>query len=244
MDGKLHLAPIVNPKRILDIGTGTGIWAIEMGDQYPESKIEGTDLSPIQPTAVPDNVQFLIDDAEQEDWAVPLDYYDFIHTRMMLGSFDNFRSIIGRSFKYLKPGGWMESQDLYIIPQCDDNSMPDDWAFKEWTAYMDDAAMDADRPLRTANKLKRWYTEAGFVDVHEKVYRLPINGWPRDPKLKQIGIWWEQSHIWGLQGFSLAHFTRVLGWSKDELEVWQYPLSEFTWAHSIYRYISLMSESL
>jgi hypothetical protein len=33
LDGKLHLAPIgKNPHRILDLGTGTGIWAIEMGE--------------------------------------------------------------------------------------------------------------------------------------------------------------------------------------------------------------------
>jgi methylase of polypeptide subunit release factors len=30
---KLHLAPIgKNPHRILDLGTGTGIWAIDMGE--------------------------------------------------------------------------------------------------------------------------------------------------------------------------------------------------------------------
>ena len=30
--GKLNLAPIPpNPQRILDIGTGTGIWAMQMG---------------------------------------------------------------------------------------------------------------------------------------------------------------------------------------------------------------------
>lgn len=49
-DNHLHLAPLVNPGRVLDIGTGTGIWAIQMGDQYPESTIIGTDLSPIQPS--------------------------------------------------------------------------------------------------------------------------------------------------------------------------------------------------
>ncbi|KAL8766184.1 MAG: hypothetical protein Q9209_006949 [Squamulea sp. 1 TL-2023] len=36
--GNLHLAPLNNPKRILDIGTGTGIWAIEMAEQYPHSQ--------------------------------------------------------------------------------------------------------------------------------------------------------------------------------------------------------------
>ena len=48
-NGHLHLAPLTNPRRILDIGTGTGIWAMEMADLYPDSLIIGTDLSPVQP---------------------------------------------------------------------------------------------------------------------------------------------------------------------------------------------------
>lgn len=33
LGGRLHLAPIKrNPERILDIGTGTGLWAIDMGE--------------------------------------------------------------------------------------------------------------------------------------------------------------------------------------------------------------------
>lgn len=28
LEGKLHLAPLVNPHKILDVGTGTGIWAM------------------------------------------------------------------------------------------------------------------------------------------------------------------------------------------------------------------------
>ena len=31
--GKIHLSPLKNPGRVLDIGTGTGIWAIEFGRQ-------------------------------------------------------------------------------------------------------------------------------------------------------------------------------------------------------------------
>ena len=35
LGGKLNLAPVPrNPDRILDIGTGTGIWAMEMGKTF------------------------------------------------------------------------------------------------------------------------------------------------------------------------------------------------------------------
>ena len=50
LNGELHLAPLENPRRILDIGTGTGLWAIEMADRFPNATVIGTDLSPVQPT--------------------------------------------------------------------------------------------------------------------------------------------------------------------------------------------------
>ena len=47
---KLHLAPIPGDvQNVLDIGTGTGIWAIDFADEYPSARVVGTDLSPIQP---------------------------------------------------------------------------------------------------------------------------------------------------------------------------------------------------
>ncbi|KAF4630891.1 hypothetical protein G7Y89_g7243 [Cudoniella acicularis] len=209
LHGALHLAPLSDPITILDIGTGTGAWAIQMGDLYPNATIEATDLSPIQPTNVPDNVQFIIDDAAEEDWAVPENHYDYIHTRVMMGCFEDFREIIRRGFKYTKPGGWMESLECMHPPYCDDGTMPDDWPFKEWTKTMDEAAMNAGRPLRIATRLKKWYTEVGFEDVHERVIKIPINRWPRDPHLKQLGTYWAENLLAGLQGFTLALFSRI-----------------------------------
>jgi tRNA G46 methylase TrmB len=67
LDGKLFLCPLVDdPKEILDLGTGTGIWCIEMADTYPDCQVIGTDLSPIQPQWVPPNLKFEIDDFERE----------------------------------------------------------------------------------------------------------------------------------------------------------------------------------
>ena len=48
---KLYLAPIGNnPGKVLDVGTGTGIWAIEFGDVHSSAEIIGTDLSATQPS--------------------------------------------------------------------------------------------------------------------------------------------------------------------------------------------------
>lgn len=79
---KLYFAPISedNLQNALDIGTGTGIWAIEFGDLFPSANVLGIDLSPIQPDWVPANVHFVVDDAES-DWIYPPDHFDYIHTR-------------------------------------------------------------------------------------------------------------------------------------------------------------------
>ncbi|KAG9680604.1 S-adenosyl-L-methionine-dependent methyltransferase, partial [Aureobasidium melanogenum] len=62
---RLHLAPLEKPRHALDIGTGTGIWAMDFADQYPECQVIGIDLSPSQPTFVPPNLKYIIDDAEE-----------------------------------------------------------------------------------------------------------------------------------------------------------------------------------
>lgn len=53
LGGELHLAPVSSPHRILDIGTGTGIWAIDMADRYPMAEVTGTDLrkGPFNPSS-------------------------------------------------------------------------------------------------------------------------------------------------------------------------------------------------
>ncbi|KAI9823594.1 MAG: hypothetical protein M1832_002375 [Thelocarpon impressellum] len=217
--GRAFFAPLTNPKKILDIGTGTGIWPIDMADIFPECEITGTDLSPIQPDWVPDNVHFLVDDATEDDWLYPEGTFDFIHTRILLGAFEDFRQIVRKAFKYTKPGGYVESQELFTPLQCDDGTMPPDFPVVEWTNACDDAGMRMARPLRIANKLKRWYTEAGFEDVHEQIFKVPLNPWPRDAHYKLLGQMMEVNITDGLQSFTLAPLHRALGWSQKEIEV-------------------------
>ena len=60
LDNKLYLAPIEkNIQKVLDIGTGTGIWAIDFADEHPSATVIGTDISPIQPTVSERSLQNL-----------------------------------------------------------------------------------------------------------------------------------------------------------------------------------------
>lgn len=64
--GRLFFSPLDRnnpPGKILDIATGTGEWAIQMGDAFPRSEVIATDLSPIQPFDVPPNVSFYVEDS-------------------------------------------------------------------------------------------------------------------------------------------------------------------------------------
>jgi tRNA1(Val) A37 N6-methylase TrmN6 len=66
LENELLLCPadLSKANRILDLGTGTGIWAIEIAEKYPGLSVLGVDLSPIQPARFLPNVEFLIDDIE------------------------------------------------------------------------------------------------------------------------------------------------------------------------------------
>ena len=91
LNGRLCIAPLpTEMERVLDLGTGTGKWAIEFADKHPTVQVLGTDLSPIQPTSVPPNCSFIIDDIEDE-WIFRKPF-DYIHSRVLsLGVFSSLR---------------------------------------------------------------------------------------------------------------------------------------------------------
>jgi hypothetical protein len=60
---------------------------------------------------------------------------------------------------------------------------------------------------------------AGFVNVEEQVYKVPVGTWPRNQKMKTIGLYNRSMIYDGLQGISMGPFTRGLKWSPQEVEI-------------------------
>lgn len=55
--------------------------------------------------------------------------------------------------------------------------------------------------------------DVGFVDVVEKRTTWPIGAWAKGEKMKRLRAWCEEDMVMGLQGLSMAVFSRGLGMS-------------------------------
>ncbi|KIX10324.1 uncharacterized protein Z518_01406 [Rhinocladiella mackenziei CBS 650.93] len=142
-ENRLHLAPLESDLgRVLDIGTGTGTWAIEFADAYPSALVVGVD----------------------------------------------------------------------------DGSLTEEHALRRWLVLCIQAAGKIGRLLRVGVQLGEWVRDAGFTNVQVFKVPVPIGPWPRDKRLKRMGlINWTQIFE-GLQAVSLRLSLNVLEWTQPELE--------------------------
>ncbi|KAB8270214.1 S-adenosyl-L-methionine-dependent methyltransferase [Aspergillus minisclerotigenes] len=217
LDGEIHLAPIKNPQRVLDIGTGTGIWAVDFADQYQSSEVIGNDLSPIQPRWVPPNCQFEIDDFESEwSYAHPFDY---IHGRELAGSIHDFPRLCKQAFAHLHPGGFFEIQSFTVDIFSDDGSIEKAPYTKQVVSLVQEASAKFGKPMDNVDTWPAAMKEAGFTDVVCKIVKAPSSPWAKDPKQKEIGRFFQAHQVHSVPAYTNVLLSKVLGWSKTEIDI-------------------------
>ncbi|KAK2017568.1 methyltransferase domain-containing protein [Colletotrichum eremochloae] len=218
---RLFVAPIGdNPQKVLDLGTGTGIWAIDFADQFPSADVIGIDISPIQPSWVPPNCRFQIDDFEQP-WTFS-DSFDFIHARNLEGCIADLPNFFRQIYDNTRPGGWFEIMEF--DPEARSQSLGDldeDHIFKRWYSYLETASTKMGKPHGNAAKgrLSKGLREAGFVDVVERKWTIPIGAWPARPDMKKLGICNLEYIEQALEGFGLFLLKEALGFSYEQVQL-------------------------
>lgn len=217
LKGKYFIAPIAKPQRILDLGTGTGIWVIEVADQHPQALVKGVDLSPIQPTWVPPNAEFEVDDYNTE-W-IDEEKYDLIHARELLGTVPDWVAMYRKIYRALKPGGWFDQAEPSIFLVSNHVQLDEKHPYPQWGKMMVEAGKKAGMRFDIAERMKEWLEEAGFVNVQE--YRMPwtVGGWPKDPHQREVGQWNQLRVDIGVKDFCARRFTNQMEWNPDEIEV-------------------------
>ncbi|RAO73172.1 uncharacterized protein BHQ10_009184 [Talaromyces amestolkiae] len=190
----------------------------DFGSLHPSTKVIGTDLSPIQPSLVPPNLQFEIDDCCDE-WTYAPKTFDFVHVRGLYGCVADWDEFYKRALRHLKPGGYLEQAEISVVPKSQDGST-DGTIFDKWGAVSLKAGDAFGKTLRISEEAKERIIAAGFVDVVERRFKVPIGPWARDPHLKELGrynrLYWKE----GIQGWTMMLLTKILKWKREEVEIY------------------------
>lgn len=90
----------------------------------------------------------------------------------------------------MRPGGWIEFLEFYGVPGCDDGTLCADSPLIKFfdvlrQVFVDIYGFDIDIVEKLPAKLE----QAGFVNIQQKVYHLPIGDWPKDKHLRTVGVY-------------------------------------------------------
>ncbi|EEU38760.1 uncharacterized protein NECHADRAFT_95105 [Fusarium vanettenii 77-13-4] len=199
---KLHLAPLKKDiENAVDIGTGTGIWAIDFADEHPGCKVIGTDISPIQPGWVPPNLELpggYIESLESAPWLESDDGTVTDKTAMCQWGklFVQGGLKIGRSFtlvddeeqrKGMKAAGFVDIQEFNIkVPLGD---WPKDPKLKEMGRFSR-ATLEQD----TEGYVLYMATSEGWSREEVSVYAARLR---REMRNSKIHAYFRMKVVWG-----------------------------------------------
>lgn len=118
----------------------------------------------------------------------------------------------------LNPGGWVEFQDFDLKYTSDDGTLTEEHDFYKWNKVFLDGLATINQTGVPGRHLRSYAEKAGFTSIRDKMFKVPMGSWPKDPVLKKTGMMNLVQMLDGMEAFSLKTFD-LLGWKREETEV-------------------------
>ena len=204
--------------RFLDLGCGTGFWAIDSAKRYPNSYVLGVDIVATQPPNHPSNCEFSTPFDFERSWVKQGKLWDVIHLQLGCGCMSDWPSVYRQAFAHLHPGGWFEHLEIDFEPRCDNGSL-NGMALPYWYQQLKKATEKLGHPL--AHSFQGTVAElhkAGFAEISHYCIRLPLNPWPLGVQSRHIGCWYNLAMTQSIETLSLAPFSRAFGWPLSTIQ--------------------------
>ncbi|KAK5992826.1 Secondary metabolism regulator LAE1 [Cladobotryum mycophilum] len=208
--------------RIMDLGTGTGIWAINVAEDFvKDAEIMAVDLNQIQPALIPRNVTTIQFDLEDTPWDPLLKNCDLIHMRLLLGSIqsDKWPDVYSKMFEHLEPGGYMEQLEVDWTPRWEGDDVPVESAMREWADLFLRAMDRFNRSARVSTEnTKRMVEAAGFTDFQETTVRCYVNPWSPDRHMREVARWFNLGFSLGLEAMSMMPMIEKMNMTQKDVK--------------------------
>lgn len=190
-DDALHRATLPSdPRNVLDLGCGTGVWSTSFAASHPHTSVVGADISPPTPTASLPNCRFVAAQAEH-DWSgieAHAAQSDFIHARLLTLGVKDWDALLTRCFRHLRPGGLLELVDV-CRPRMASKAgySADDCAVIRHADLVVEGTrrtgVDWNAHLNHGGRLEK----AGFAVQDRWMGQWPLGEWPDTEKEREIG---------------------------------------------------------
>ncbi|GER83157.1 hypothetical protein KTAU_17940 [Thermogemmatispora aurantia] len=174
--GRLIFAPVDEQLRqggqVLDVGCGTGRWAIEIARLYPLTHVTGLDLEQAKATTPPPNYRFIQGNLLQ---GLPFadSTFHYTHQRFLVAAIplERWPGAICELYRVTVPGGWIELIELGAETR---NAGP---CLQQLIAWGRQLAAPRGIDGTQMSRLGEWLQQAGCRQIYTHTLWLPVGAW-------------------------------------------------------------------
>lgn len=179
--GGNFIAPVKQPHTILDVGSGSGRWAMELAALFPAAQVTGVDIAPpsVADAQVlgngletrPANYTFTTGNV-LEGLPFPDASFDFVHQRLLITAIpkERWAGVIAELRRVTRPGGWIELAECGV-PEHGGPGYMGLWG--SWIEFLQARGVD----FTLGHALGQMLTQGGLTQVTQRRLNFPMGDW-------------------------------------------------------------------